>query len=141
MLTILVDTREQLPYEWSDCISKVATLKTGDYSLPGEQDRVTIERKRVAELYTIVGKERERFERELERMADMDYAAIVIEGNVEDVLAQQTYSSVPPKAVINSLVNWSVCFNVQVWWAGNRVNGCALTRSLLRRFSENRLRL
>ena len=138
MLTILVDTREQLPYSWADCVSRTATLKTGDYSLPGHEDRVCIERKRLPELWAITGAQRERFERELTRMLDFEYCAIVIEAEMREVLVGDPRTKVPPRAVINSLASWSVQYNVAVWWAGTRSNGAALTRSLLRRFAKYR---
>ena len=46
---IIIDSREQIPYEFEG--SQVGTLKSGDYSLDGFQDRVAVERKSKADLY------------------------------------------------------------------------------------------
>ena len=138
-MIILVDTREQLPYEWKGVTIRFQSLKTGDYSLPGyEHHGITIERKRIVELWTITGRERERFERELERMSHFDVGAIVIEGTIQQVLAGDPRTQVPPAAVINSLVSWSLIYDVRIWWAGDRIGARAVTKSLLARFLKYR---
>lgn len=89
---ICIDTREQDPLDFTPWASEGlltarGTIRTGDYSLEGYEHRVTVERKRVAELYHTVGAGRERFEAELERMRTMESAHIVIEGDLRDLWA------------------------------------------------------
>ena len=136
-MRIIVDTREQLPYEFleEDDVT-IATLATGDYSLVGCEDRITIERKRLSELWTITGRNRARFEREIQRMTKFEYAAIVVESSIEEVMKGHTLSTVPTTAVINSLISWSIRHDVHIWWAGDRLHGMAVTRSLLKRFEK-----
>jgi hypothetical protein len=76
-----------------------ATLATGDYSLPGLEEVVAIERKTCADLIgSLLGSRRdscgeavanaERFRRELERMRSMpsgSFRAVVVEASVDDV--------------------------------------------------------
>lgn len=131
-LVVAIDTREQKPYHFPR--SRRQTLRTGDYSLCGLEDRVAIERKRLEELFTITGRDRGRFERELERMAELDYAAIVIEADLPQILRGAAFSHVSPKAVAGSLVSWSIRYRTHVFFAGDRRHANALTRRLLEKY-------
>ncbi len=131
-LVVAIDTREQKPYRFPR--SRRQTLRTGDYSLCGLEDRVAVERKRLEELFTITGRDRERFERELERMAELEYAAIVIEAGLPQILRGAAFSHVSPKAVVGSLVSWSIRYRAHVFFAGDRRHANALTRRLLEKF-------
>ena len=133
---IVIDKREKQPYPFEG--AAVIFLKTGDYSIAGYEDRVCVERKRVAEMFACAGRNRARFERELVRMSKMDYAAIVIEGDMRNLLERDDYSKVSPKAVINSVISWSVQHNVNVWLAGNRTLGRAATYRILEKFWKYR---
>lgn len=129
---IAVDTREQRPYRFSRY--EVRTLATGDYSIVGLEDRIAIERKRLEELFSITGRDRERFERELARMAPLDYAAIVIEASLPQILRGAAFSRVSPKAVVGSLVSWSIRYRAHVFFAGDRRHAKALTCRLLEKY-------
>jgi ERCC4-type nuclease len=135
-LQIVVDSRERLPFLYKTAFTR--TLKTGDYSVLGLEDRVTIERKRVGELFQCAGRDRKRFERELERLSSFEYAAIVIEGDLADILKPQQFSQVSPRTVVSSLVSWSVRFGVHVYFAGSRPLARALTYRILEKFSKYR---
>jgi len=52
--TILVDTREQEPFLFKSypCWAKRQCLKTGDYSIAGFEELVSVERKSKKDLYT-----------------------------------------------------------------------------------------
>ena len=60
-------------------------LVTGDYSIEGLEDRVCVERKTLEDLFGTLGKGRERFALEFERMAVMEHAAVVIEANWQEI--------------------------------------------------------
>jgi ERCC4-type nuclease len=79
---IVVDTREQAPLRFGAWPTVAAGLRTGDYSIEGFEDRVAVERKGLSDLFTCVGRERPRFERELVRLAAMDYGAVVLEATL-----------------------------------------------------------
>lgn len=129
---IAVDTREQRPYRFP--LAERRSLKTGDYSIVGLEDRVAVERKRLDELFTITGRDRERFERELERMAELDFAAIMVEADLPQILRGAAFSHVSPKAVVGSLVSWSIRYRAHVFFAGDRRHANALTRRLLEKY-------
>ena len=84
-MRILIDTREQAPFTFQgyDVDPETATLLVGDYSLPGFQDRAAVERKSLNDLIgCLMGKDRERFERELARGRHYDLFAVVVEASL-----------------------------------------------------------
>jgi len=134
--TIAVDTREQQPYQFDG--AEVVTLTTGDYSIVGLEDRVTIERKSKADAYGSLGQGRARFRREFERLAEFDYAVVVVEDTVPGFLHRPAHSKMNPRAAIGSLLAWSVRYRVPVFFAGDREHGRALTRKLLQMYWKYR---
>jgi ERCC4-type nuclease len=129
---VAIDTREQRPYRFPR--SEVQTLPTGDYSIVGLEDHVVIERKTKSDVFGSLGRGRDRFEREFQRMVGLDYAAIVIEASFDDLLHAPAYSRMSPSAVINSLLGWSVKYRVPVFFAGDRRHGNTMTQRLLEKF-------
>ena len=77
---ILCDTRERHALNFAGYETQTATLKTGDYSLVGYEDVLAVERKGSAlELYgNLVGKDRMRFERELDRLSQFKYGIVLL---------------------------------------------------------------
>lgn len=149
-LTVVVDSREQRPFQFPSAsrIGKqeilVETvclgLKAGDYSIRGWEDQIAIERKSLSDLFGTTGKGRERFERELERLAKMEYAAIVIEGTWEDIARRPpSHTEMQPKSVIRSLLAWSQRYGVHIIAAGARPLAARLTYIMLERFWRDRV--
>ena len=68
-MEILVDTREKKPFKFLFSKGSIVTeqcLKTGDYSLRGHEDKITIDRKATSgELAMCFGSEWKRFQKEL----------------------------------------------------------------------------
>jgi ERCC4-type nuclease len=118
--TILIDTREQRPLDFGARPVRLATLRTGDYSIDSLVDSVAIERKSLPDLYGCVGWSRERFERELARLMALRYGAVVIEGTLAEVLGGVPYSRVQPNAVFGSLIAWSVHYRLPIFFCDNR---------------------
>ena len=131
-IVVAIDTREQKPYRFAR--SEVKTLPTGDYSIIGLEDRIAIERKTKEDAYSSLGQGRARFERELERLSHLDYAAVVVETSLPDFLCAPAFSRMHPKAAAGSIVAWSVKYRVCVFFAGDRLHGNALTRQLLEKY-------
>lgn len=129
---VAIDTREQKPYRFPR--AKVKTLKTGDYSIVGLEERIAIERKTKEDAYSSLGKGRARFERELNRLSRIHYAAVVIEASLPDFLEAPTFSRMNPKAAVSSVIAWSVKYRVAVFFAGDRMHGNALTLQLLEKY-------
>lgn len=131
---IVVDTRESLPLQFPGAIKKA--LASGDYSLIGFEDQVTIERKTLEDFYQCVGRERNRFTRELERLEKMDYAAVVIESSLSDILHGTEYSQVHPRSAIGSILSWSVKYGIPFFFAENRKRGRLFVYHLLKKYWE-----
>src|SRR5271167_1971536 len=101
---IIVDSREQCPFNFGPFPIERRTLKTGDYSVKTKDlnlvSRVAIERKSLPDLLGCIGQSRQRFERELVRLSALEYGALVFEFSMLDLLTGGEYSDVHPRAAI-----------------------------------------
>ena len=136
---IIRDTREQNGYDFASLDPspqvEVATLRTGDYSVKGLEDQVTVERKSLADAFGSFGNGRRRFERVLERMASFGYAAVVLEADWHTILRNPpAFSKLNPKTVLASAVAWTQRYRVHFWPCPNRAFAERLTYRLLERF-------
>ena len=139
MFNIIVDTREQNPFDFRIIKPQpqiiVATLQTGDYSIKGLEDRITIERKSLSDAYSTFGRGRARFERELERMAEFQFAAVVIEADWKTIIKYPPHrSKVTPKHVYRSVIAWQQRYRVHFWACYSRAFAEKTTFVLLERF-------
>jgi len=134
-MNILIDTREQRPFSFP-CPTTRATLPAGDYSILGLENAVSIERKSKADAYSTIGNGRRRFVRELEKLELLDYAAIVIECAMSDFLLPPVRSQLNPNSAINSLIAWSVRYNLPVFWCDTRLLAQTFTYRLLEKFCK-----
>jgi hypothetical protein len=132
--TVLVDTREQRPFTFLGLRADArqgrrplivpttaATLNAGDYATmdtaSGAALPVAIERKDIFDLYATLGRQRGRFVRELERLAALDFAAVVVESDWQAVLgAPPVHSRLNPKTVFRSVVAWQQRWPAVHWW-------------------------
>ncbi len=138
---IQIDTNEQLPYTFHSIKPKPKTenlwLKTGDYSIIGYHNEITIERKTLSDLFLSVGGGRKRFKKEFIRMQSFKYAALVIESNLDDIfLNPPEFSSMSRKSVFRTLLSWSIRYNVHIWACPDRNFAERLTYLLLKRYYD-----
>ena len=68
---IVIDTREQIPLEFTRLKSVRGTIGTGDYSILGLLDSFSIEKKTIDDLIGCVTGDRPRFERECAESVDI----------------------------------------------------------------------
>ena len=82
---IVIDSREKKPLAFK--LAKVKTLKFGDYTLEGYENKISIERKSLVDFTSsIVGKDRKRFEQNIKLATkELDYYAIVLEASCGDL--------------------------------------------------------
>lgn len=127
---IAIDNSEKTPWKFDDIASNEGSkprplivptvsksLDTGDYSIVGFEQRITIERKSLGDLYGTLGSGRDRFERELERMASFEVAMVVIEADLLDIMTRPPeHSRVPPSAIQGSIIAYSQRFRNVKWW-------------------------
>ena len=142
-LCIIQDTREQAPYTFA-CITppplvEVATLASGDYSIKGLEDQVGIERKSILDAFGTFGQGRQRFEKELGRLAQMRFAAVVIEAPWEQIILQPPRrSKLNPKTIHASIVAWQIRYRtIHFWTCPNREFAERTTYRLLKRFWDD----
>jgi DNA excision repair protein ERCC-4 len=135
--TILVDTREQAPLVFRGFSTERATLRTGDYSIEGCADTVAIERKSLADLFSCIGQQRDRFERELERLAAFRYGALVVEATMADVLRGCPSSRIHPASAFGSLMSWSVQGRLPIFFCGNRELAAQTVAKLLEKCAKH----
>lgn len=124
---VLIDTREQRPLRFApelgvDC--GAATLPAGDYSVRGFTAHVALERKSVSDLIGTLTKGRERFEAELDLLAQYRWSAILVEGRRGDVEAGIYRSLATPQSIIGSLRAIWMRWGVPTFWCDSPT-GCA----------------
>lgn len=143
-MLILRDTREQNPWPFENVA--VASLKTGDYTLQGHEDKICVERKGcVEELAGNLGRDFDRFKRELERMREFPHRFIVCEFPFLDVATYpQSCSSkkareaarMSGKFLVKRLAELQLEYNVNIMFFDSRDEAMMYVESLMRRTSE-----
>lgn len=124
--TIIIDSREPVHtrYPFTNLYpTEIACLKTGDYSIKGYEDVITVERKTKSDAYQSFGhsKNRERFIKELERMTLLERACIIIECSFTEFLIPPEFvQKINGKSMINSLISWYIKYNVPFFFTENR---------------------
>ena len=132
--TVVIDTQEQAAWNfrglradaddhYADLVVPTLSkkLRTGDYSIVGMENLVTIERKSLGDAYNTFGDGRDRWERELKRMVDFQFAAVVVEAGWPSVLAHVQPPSASgrqftAKHFYRSVIAWQVRFPMIQWW-------------------------
>lgn len=117
-LTAVIDTREQTPLNLSPLRIERGTLPTGDYSLRGLESVIAIERKSLPDLIGCVGRERERFDREVQRLIAYPVRCLVVESTWQDIEAGGWRGDVTTQAAIGSLLGW-IASGLPIVMAGN----------------------
>ena len=118
-IVVLVDSRERTPPAIDLHLpTSRATLQTGDYSVLGLEHLVRVERKSLQDLVMCVGRERERFDRCIERLRHFPLAVLVIEARESSVELKQYRGEVSPNAVLGSVHAWRAK-GINIDWAGD----------------------
>ena len=113
---IVIDTREQLPYEFAGYDTVVRKLDAGDYSLEGHEHAVAVERKSKQDAYGCVGSGRDRFVRCLDRLGAMDRTCVVIECSLADFAQPPSHTKITAAQAVGSYVGWSMRYRIPVYW-------------------------
>jgi ERCC4-type nuclease len=146
--TVVADTREQQVYTFEGLWdgpagrSKLivvptvrATVPVGDYSIEGMLDRIAIERKSKADLYSSVSQARENFVGRLERMAKLDFAAVVVEAEWLELLTDPPrHTKYAPKALSRTIDAWMIRYPVHWVMMPSREHAERKTFRLLERY-------
>jgi ERCC4-type nuclease len=146
--TILIDTREQYPYRFVGIAGDAkdrglpvivetehVALKTGDYSIRGFEEVVTIERKSKADAYHSFGSDRDRFECELDRMLTMEFKCLMIECSEQSLYRDPPPESrLNPKVLYRSFNSWMIRYGLHIRFCDTRSFAERTTFRLLDRF-------
>ncbi len=138
MIRIVADSREQLPYTFEKYEVEVntGTLPVGDYSILGFEDRVAIERKSIDDLIAcLMGKNRERFCRELSKLRFYELGAVVVESTMADIAHGRYTSQMRPHSALQSIAALMVRYKVPFMYCGDRSGGEYWTYSLLAKYA------
>lgn len=140
LVTAIIDTREKTPVNLAPLRTKPATLSTGDYSVEGLEHVVALERKSLQDLIMCVGKERERFNKEVQRLLAYPVRCLVVEACWVDIEQQRYRGQVHPNAAIGSLLGW-IAQGLPIIMAGDHHNAGRYISRLLytaarRRYQE-----
>lgn len=120
VFALALDTREQLiGYVPLAIPIKVAALPIGDLSIPGFEQRAAIDRKQLGDFITCLTRDRERFTRLLCKMAELDFAAVLVEATFADVRAKKYKNKVEPMFVINAAAHITAKYGVPVLFCGS----------------------
>jgi len=134
---ILVDARERAALQFSDAVdTDLVMLPVGDYSLRGATETVAIERKRLGELATCCGVDRERFIEQIERLRSYPVRALVIEADLDGVLSKTYRSEIHPLSVLGTLIKFSSDWQVPVWFCGGARNTAHVVERMLLRVAK-----
>ena len=131
---ILADTREQLPYPFTATVdvARVA-LPEGDYSVLGLEGRVAVERKSLADLVGSLTAGHERFTRELVRLQTYQFARVLIEADVAEILRHEYRSQIKPVSLMRMVCSIETDYRIPFCWAGNRRTAAAFCQHYLTR--------
>ena len=112
-MTLFIDTREPWPHPWAACFPADVrlvrgTLETGDVALAALPEGAVVERKTVPDFLAAVGRERERFDRELACARYLGAFCIIVEGSLADVLTtNREKGQLSSAAILGSVASWT----------------------------------
>lgn len=121
--TVIVDTREQAPFNFARFPNWIAgdrrgTLPVADYTIDGMEDRVALERKSLEDLIHCLAHDRLRFFRMCEKMTAFQWRAIIIEATYEDIKSDYAplgfVQAAHPNGISGSLDALEVKFGIPV---------------------------
>jgi ERCC4-type nuclease len=135
ILTIITDTREQRPFDFSkfDLPVAIQTLREGDYSVVGLEGRVAIERKSGSDLYGCMTSGRDRFERELDRLRGYEFSAVVVEC-LEQEFFTGCFGQMNPRSIKATFCAWTVRYPTRWVFCPTRAWAERTAYMLLERF-------
>lgn len=144
-LRVVVDTREQAPYDFAGAscyagtVVEQGSLSTGDYSLKGLEHLVAVERKSLPDFVACLGRERDRFVRELERGRGLECFAVVVEGDFASLAHHDYRGQLDAHSACQSVASFVARMGIPVLFAGSRAGGQYAVWSILRQYLRGKL--
>lgn len=139
-MSIIIDTREQLPYDFTGYCTINQALAVGDYSLVGfENNGIVVERKSFPDFATSITKNRDIFVRRLEKMALFERAWVILETTLERIeRGNYLFSKVHPNSVIGAIAKIEAQYGISVMLTDTHRLGQVICLSLLRQYYEKK---
>lgn len=113
-LLTITDTRESNPLNLSPLRTERKKLDTGDYSCAGMEEILTVEVKELGDFVQCCTFHRDRFERELQRMREYKYKAIVVKSTWGHIERKAYRGATNPLAVLGSAMGFAMTANVPI---------------------------
>lgn len=140
--TIIVDTREQQPWEFKEHAVSHRKLDTGDYSIEGLEHLLCIERKKSASEFATNIIE-SRFKDVIMRMEQLKYSFLLLEFDLEDLLIYPIGSTVPkkmwdkvkitPSFLIKNIMELQLNHNIKVMFCGNSSSASKMAEFIMKK--------
>ena len=126
--TVIIDTREQKPYSFENFSNwiagiKSASLPTGDDSVIGYENVISLERKTLNDIVASLMDGRSRFLREMERLSNFHYKCLCIEASRTEIKSPYTFSNkvkAHPNGITGALDAISAKYGIQIHYGDNR---------------------
>lgn len=143
--TIIVDTREQLPWEFGFHTTSKKKLDTGDYSMEGFESIFTIERKRsVSEIANNITESR--FKDVLHRMGQIPHSFMLMEFTIDEIYTFPVGSDIPKKMwdklrisgnyIMKYLIEAQLNHNIHILFCGDAEAAERTAVSIMKRIYE-----
>lgn len=119
--TVLIDTREKTPFDFTNfpnwiADQKTKMLKIGDYSVEGMEKLLVLERKTLTDLITTLMQQRIRFFKMCDQLAKYRWKALLIEASYENIKStyDEEWTFAHPNAVSGTLDALEARFGIPV---------------------------
>ena len=120
---LVIDTREQdqlfkRPLKGLTVVRD--TLDAGDYSVRGFERMVAVERKSIGDFLGSIGNGRERFKKELEKLAGYERKWIAVEATHDECLQFNEHSQMHPNAVRQTIASIEIRYGIPFYFQSSR---------------------
>mgnify|MGYP001588256082 FL=1 len=149
--TIIIDTRETLPFKFKEIPVITKKLDTGDYSVNGFEACIAIERKSGLDFLGSITHDRERFKSCLSRLQDLERAYIIIEEPLDSLLegieikrGHKSKAGIRPKvksvvgmhpnSLFGTVVSIMTRYRIPIIFANNRKEAERFTLEILKKY-------
>jgi ERCC4-type nuclease len=107
--TVVVDTREQNPFDFSRFDGWFAGVETralplGDYSIAGLEEHCVVERKDLADLVHSLTANRSVFVERMRRMSHYPHRLLVITAGLSEIKSPYRHTAASPNRILQSLI-------------------------------------
>lgn len=140
--TIIIDTREQQPWDFEHYVTANKKLDTGDYSIDGLEHILAIERKKsISEFANNITESR--FKDVVQRLSNIKYSFLLLEFELDDVLIYPVGSTVPrrlwdkikisPSFIVKHLLELQLYHNIKVIFCGDSHNAAKMAEFIFKK--------